>query len=214
MKKKKLLFLGILLSFLFICLLSYQKIINFLLSIDISDPIVLIIYIFLIFIYFLIPLPTTLIILFNGFIFKELGFVISYVIIILSSLILFYFSSKINIFFKFKKIEKYFNNKLKFYNYTTKNISIFLSRFIVPFFFHNLYYGLAKVKFSKFLLIIILAEIPVTFALNSIGHSLKDFASYPDLSLLVLLQNVNFYVPFLIVLVLYFVINKFKDKLH
>jgi len=214
MKKKKLLFLGILLSFLFICLLSYQKIINSLLSIDISDPIFLIIYIFLIFIYFLIPLPTTLIILFNGFIFKELGFVISYVIIILSSLILFYFSSKINIFFKFKKIEKYFNNKLKFYNYTTKNISIFLSRFIVPFFFHNLYYGLVKVKFSKFLLIIILAEIPVTFALNSIGHSLKDFASHPDLSLLVLLQNVNFYVPFLIVLVLYFVINKFKDKLH
>ena len=214
MKKKKLLFLGILLSFLFICLLSYQKIINFLLSIDISDPTFLIIYIFLIFIYFLIPLPTTLIILFNGFIFKELGFVISYVIIILSSLILFYFSSKINIFFKFKKIEKYFNNKLKFYNYTTKNISIFLSRFIVPFFFHNLYYGLVKVKFSKFLLIIILAEIPVTFALNSIGHSLKDFASHPVLSLLVLLQNVNFYVPFLIVLVLYFVINKFKDKLH
>ena len=71
-----------------------------------------------------------------------------------------------------------------------------------------------KLYYLVFLLIIILAEIPVTFALNSIGHSLKDFANHPDLSLLVLLQNVNFYVPFLIVLVLYFVINKFKDKLH
>ena len=61
-------------------------------------------------------------------------------------------------------------------------------------------------------MIIALAEIPVTFALNSIGSSLKDFSKEPNLSLQSLITDINFYVPFLIVTVLFFFINKIKKN--
>jgi uncharacterized membrane protein YdjX (TVP38/TMEM64 family) len=162
--------------------------------------------------FFLTPFPTTIIILFNGFVLKEYGFILSYTIIIVSSMILFYFSSKLDKFFIFRKILNYIKNKTKIYRYTKKNYSILLTRFVIPVFFHNICYGLIKVRFTKFILIIALAEIPVTFALNSIGSSLKNFYEEPNLSLESLITNTNFYVPFLIVIVLFFFINKIKKN--
>ena len=197
---------------IFIFLTNYQKIINFLIYIDVSNPINFMIYIFIIFMFFLTPFPTTIIVLLNGFIFKEYGFIISYIVIVTSSAILFYFSSKIDKFIIFKKILEYFKEKTKIYKYTKNNYSILLTRFIIPFFFHNVSYGLVKVKFIKFMLIIALAEIPVTFALNSIGLSLKDFSEETNLSLQSLVTNVNFYIPFAIVTVLFFFINQIKKN--
>jgi uncharacterized membrane protein YdjX (TVP38/TMEM64 family) len=72
--------------------------------------------------FFLTPFPTTIIILFNGFVFKEYGFILSYTIIIVSSMILFYFSGKLDKFFIFKKILKYIKNKTKIYSYTKKKL--------------------------------------------------------------------------------------------
>ena len=197
---------------IFIFLTNYQKIINFLIYIDVSNPINFMIYIFIIFMFFLTPFPTTIIVLLNGFIFKEYGFIISFIVIVTSSAILFYFSSKIDKFIIFKKILEYFKEKTKIYKYTKNNYSILLTRFIIPFFFHNVSYGLVKVKFIKFMLIIALAEIPVTFALNSIGLSLKDFSEETNLSLQSLVTNVNFYIPFAIVTVLFFFINQIKKN--
>ena len=162
--------------------------------------------------FFLTPFPTTIIILLNGYIFKEYGFIISYIIIMISSAILFYFSTKIDEFLIFKKILKYIKNKTKIYNYSNKNYSILLTRFVIPFFFHNISYGLIKVKFTKFILIISLAEIPITFALNSIGSSLKNFSKAPNLSLQSLITDTNFYLPFLIVVVLFLFINKINKN--
>ena len=214
MKKKILLIFLTLASFilLFAFLANYQKIIYFLTYINILNPVNFLIYIFITLMFFLTPFPTTIIILLNGFIFKEYGFIISYIIIMTSSAILFYFSSKIDEFYIFKKILKNLKDKTKVYSYTKKNYSIFLSRFLIPFFFHNISYGLIKVKFIKFILIIALAEIPVTFALNSIGSSLKDFSKGTNLSFQSLVTDINFYVPFLIVIVLFFFINKFKKN--
>ena len=214
MKKKILLIFLTLASFilLFAFLANYQKIIYFLTYINILNPVNFLIYIFITLMFFLTPFPTTIIILLNGFIFKEYGFIISYIIIMTSSAILFYFSSKIDEFYIFKKILKYFKDKTKVYSYTKKNYAIFLSRFLMPFFFHNISYGLIKVKFIKFILIIALAEIPVTFALNSIGSSLKDFSKGTNISFQSLVTDINFYVPFLIVIVLFFFINKFKKN--
>ena len=213
--KKILLILFTLTSFVLISifLINYQKTIYFLSNIDISNPFSFMIYVFIVFMFFLTPFPTTIIILLNGFIFKEYGFAISYVIVIISSAILFYFFSKIDKFIFFKKILKYFKDKTKIYNYANNNYSIFLARFVIPFFFHNIYYGIVKVKFIKFMLIIALAEIPVTFALNSIGSSLKDFSKDINLSVQSLLNDINFYIPFLIVIVLFFFINKIKKNL-
>ena len=214
MKKKILLIFLTLASFilLFAFLANYQKIIYFLTYINILNPVNFLIYIFITLMFFLTPFPTTIIILLNGFIFKEYGFIISYIIIMTSSAILFYFSSKIDEFYIFKKILKNLKDKTKVYSYTKKNYSIFLSRFLIPFFFHNISYGLIKVKFIKFILIIALAEIPVTFALNSIGSSLKDFSKGTNISFQSLVTDINFYVPFLIVIVLFFFINKIKIK--
>ena len=214
MKKKKLLIFVTLASFilLFTFLINYQKIIYFLTFINVLNPINFLIYIFIILMFFLTPFPTTIIVLLNGFIFKEYGFIISYIIILISSAILFYFSTKIEEFVIFKKILRYIKNKTKIYSYTKKNYSIFLTRFIIPFFFHNISYGLIKVKFTKFILIISLAEIPMTFALNSIGSSLKNFSKAPNLSLQSLITDTNFYLPFLIVIVLFFFINKINKN--
>jgi uncharacterized membrane protein YdjX (TVP38/TMEM64 family) len=213
-KKKTLLIFVTLVSLilLFTLLTNYQKIIYLLTHVNFFKPINFIIYIFIILIFFLTPFPTTIIILFNGFAFKEYGFIISYVIIIISSIILFYFSTKLDEFLIFKKILNNIKDKTKIYNYTKKNYSILLSRFVIPFFFHNVCYGLIKIKFIRFILIIALAEIPVTFSLNSIGSSLKSFYEEPDLSLQSMITNINFYVPFLIVIVLFFFINKIKIK--
>ena len=214
MKKKKLLIFVTLASFilLFTFLINYQKIIYFLTFINVLNPINFLIYIFIILMFFLTPFPTTIIVLLNGFIFKEYGFIISYIIILISSAILFYFSTKIEEFVIFKKILRYIKNKTKIYSYTKKNYSIFLTRFIIPFFFHNISYGLIKVKFTKFILIISLAEIPMTFALNSIGSSLKNFSKAPNLSLQSLITDTNFYLPFLIVVVLFLFINKINKN--
>jgi len=214
MKKKILLIFLTLASFilLFIFLTNYQKIIYFLTFINVLNPVNFLIYIFIILMFFLTPFPTTIIVLLNGFIFKEYGFIISYIIILISSAILFYFSTKIEEFVIFKKILRYIKNKTKIYSYTKKNYSIFLTRFIIPFFFHNISYGLIKVKFTKFILIISLAEIPMTFALNSIGSSLKNFSKAPNLSLQSLITDTNFYLPFLIVVVLFLFINKINKN--
>ena len=214
MKKKKLLIFVTLASFilLFTFLINYQKIIYFLTFINVLNPINFLIYIFIILMFFLTPFPTTIIILLNGFIFKEYGFIISYIIIIISSTILFYFSTKIDEFLIFKKILRYIKNKTKIYSYTKKNYSIFLTRFIIPFFFHNISYGLIKVKFTKFILIIALAEIPMTFALNSIGSSIKDFSNESNLSIKSLVTDINFYLPFFVVIVLFFFINKINKN--
>ena len=42
--------------------------------------------------------------------------------------------------------------------------------------FHNIFYGLINIKYTKFILIVLLAEIPLTFAINSIGISLKTYS--------------------------------------
>lgn len=214
MKNKMLLIFVTLTSFilLFTFLTNYQKIIYFLTFINVLNPVNFLIYIFIILMFFLTPFPTTIIVLLNGFIFKEYGFIISYIIILISSAILFYFSTKIEEFVIFKKILRYIKNKTKIYSYTKKNYSIFLTRFIIPFFFHNISYGLIKVKFTKFILIISLAEIPMTFALNSIGSSLKNFSKAPNLSLQSLITDTNFYLPFLIVVVLFLFINKINKN--
>ena len=214
MKNKILLILLILTSFILltIFLTNYQKIIQLLTSIDVFKPISFLIYTSIIFIFFLIPFPTTIIILLNGFIFKEYGFIISYIIIIISSSLLFYFSTRLDNFLIFKKVINYIENKKKIYNYTKNNYSIFITRFLIPFFLHNICYGLIKVKFIRFILIIALAEIPVIFAINSIGLSLKSFSKKPNLPLQSLVTDINLYVPFLIVIVLFFLINKIKKN--
>ena len=187
--------------------LNYEYIIDFLLIFDKSKQNLQILYIFFIFLFFLTPIPTTLIILLNGYLFREVGFIISYSILIIASIILFISSKKIYSFSFSKK-------KMRILKLSKNNLSIFISRFLIPFFFHNIYYGLTKIKLRKFIFIILFAEIPFTYALNSIGNSLNVFTNKIELSILEILLKADFYIPFLIIFVLFIISNKYKNKIN
>ena len=107
------------------------------------------------------------------------GFFIIYPIIILDSLLIF-FSSKIliksKLFKFFFKKDIYKDYRLVKINKSSSNNYIFiLSRYIFPYFMHNIIYGVLNISRKKFLYLIVLSEIPLTYAFIMLGNSLKDF---------------------------------------
>ncbi len=195
--------------------LNYEHVIDLLLISGKSQQNIQILYFLIIFLCFLTPIPTTLLILLNGYLFKEAGFIISYSIIIIASTILFLSSNKIYYFINLnKKNNFFFKKKFKLLKLSQSNLSIFISRFLVPFFFHNIYYGLTKIKLRKFVFIILFAEIPFTYALNSIGNSLNIFNNKMDLSIQDILLRQDFYIPFIIIFVLFIICNKYRNKIN
>ena len=191
----------------------HKNFLDFLVSIDITKFNFLTVYITICLIYFHFPLPVTLIILLNGYLFKDTGFYISLSLIVLSSTIIFFSAKYIETFFKLNI--KYFLSKknIKIEKLTSNSFSILISRYIVPFFFHNLYYGLIKIDFKRFFIIIFLAEIPMTYAINTIGKSLKNFTTEVNVSIYDLSTDKNFYVPFLIIIFIFFFMKYIRKSL-
>jgi uncharacterized membrane protein YdjX (TVP38/TMEM64 family) len=191
----------------------HKNFLDFLVSIDITKFNFLTVYITICLIYFHFPLPVTLIILLNGYLFKDTGFYISLSLIVLSSTIIFFSAKYIETFFKLNI--KYFLSKknIKIEKLTSNSFSILISRYIVPFFFHNLYYGLIKIDFKRFFIIIFLAEIPMTYAINTIGKSLKNFTTEVNVSIYDLFTDKNFYVPFLIIIFIFFFMKYIRKSL-
>lgn len=208
--KKKLIYLFVLFILVFcVFLFIYNKeIIHFLINLDLSKKYFNILYIILTLAYFLSPLPVTFVILLNGFFFKEYGFILSIIQIFIGSLILKNLSNKIN---KVLKIN-FSSKKINFDNLSSNNYSIFISRLIVPYFLHNVYYGLIKVNLFKFMIIIFIAEIPMTYALSQIGKSFAEISSDYSISLYSLFTDINFYIPFLIIFILFIITNYFYKK--
>ena len=191
----------------------HKNFLDFLVSIDITKFNFLTVYITICLIYFHFPLPVTLIILLNGYLFKDTGFYISLSLIVLSSTIIFFSAKYIETFFKLNI--KYFLSKknIKIEKLTSNSFSILISRYIIPFFFHNLYYGLMKIDFKRFLIIIFLAEIPITYAINILGKSLKNFTTELNFSIYDLLIDKNFYVPFFIIIFIFFFMKYIRKYL-
>jgi len=155
------------------------------------------------FLYFLTPLPVTPMILFNGFFYGFFGFFIIYPIIILDSLLIF-FSSKIlvksKLFKFFFKKDIYKDYRLVKINKSSSNSYIFiLSRYIFPYFMHNIIYGVLNISRKKFLYLIVLSEIPLTYAFIMLGNSLKDFM-YEEINVIKIFYSINFLLPLFIVL--------------
>ena len=191
----------------------HKNFLDFLVTIDITKFNFLIVYITICLIYFHFPLPVTLIILLNGYLFKDIGFYISLSLIVLSSTIIFFSAKYIETFFKLNI--KYFLSKknIKIEKLTKNSFSILISRYIVPFFFHNLYYGLMKIDFKRFFIIVFLAEIPMTYAINTIGKSLKNFTTEVNVSIYDLFTDKNFYVPFLMIIFIFFFMKYIRKSL-
>ena len=90
----------LLVAIIVLSLLFYKEILNFLIHLDISNSNFMVIYVAGCFLYFFTPLPTTLIIILNGYFFKSIGFYLSLLLVFFGSTILFMFA---------KKIKNYFN---------------------------------------------------------------------------------------------------------
>ena len=107
------------------------------------------------FLYFLTPLPVTPIILFNGFFYGYLGFFIIYPIIILDSLLIFFSSKKLvksKLYKFFFKKDIYKDYRFVKINKLSSSYYIFiLSSYILPYFIHNLIYGILNISWKKFL---------------------------------------------------------------
>lgn len=214
--KKYLRITSLILFFIVLSILGiffYKNILNFLISMDVTKFSFFTIYIIICLIYFIFPFPVTLVILLNGYLFKEIGFYISLCLIVLSSTIIFFSSKFIETFFKINI--KYFllKKNIKIEKLASNSFSILISRYIIPFFFHNLYYGLMKIDFKRFLIIIFLAEIPITYAINILGKSLKNFTTELNFSIYDLLIDKNFYVPFFIIIFIFFFMKYIRKYL-
>lgn len=167
------------------------------------------------FLYFLTPLPVTPIILFNGFFYGFFGFFIIYPIIILDSLLIF-FSSKIlvksKLFKFFFKKDIYKDYRLIKINKTPSSNYIFiLSRYILPYFMHNLIYGILNISLKKFLYLVVLSEIPLTYAFIMLGNSLSNFM-YQEINIIEIFYSQNFLLPLSIILIFIIVMKVFKKN--
>ncbi len=191
----------------------YKNILDFLISIDVTKFSFLAVYITICLIYFIFPLPVTLIIILNGYLFKDIGFYISFSLILLSSTIIFFSSKFIETFFKLNIKYFFLKKNIKIEKLTSNSYLILISRYIVPFFFHNLYYGLMKIDFKRFFIIIFLAEIPMTYAINTIGKSFKNFTTEVNFSIYDLFIDKNFYVPFFIIVFILFFMKCIRKSL-
>ena len=189
-----------------------EEIINYLISIDFSNSKIIYTYILVSSLYFISPLPVTIIILLNGFFFKELGFYISIFQIFLGSTLLNLFSKKIKNFFNINLSNKIKSKIFNLRKISENNYSIFFTRYLLPYFIHNLYYGLTKVKLFRFLIIVIISEIPMTYAINSIGSSLNKISFDYTLSVYTLFTDINFYIPFLIIFMVFIITNYLNSK--
>ena len=161
------------------------------------------------FIFFLSPIPTFPIIIFNGFLLKDLGFLFTYLIIILCSLILFYCARYIKIFQKIKyfkkiiiKINDNINADLNFFVIAT-------SRYVLPYFVHNVFFGSILKNAKTFLIAIIISEIPVIFVLNKFGKYINDFNNIKNFTIENVLKT-EYILFFALFLCIFVVINRFS----
>ena len=209
MKKKSIYLVATIFLILSILLFKTKdEIIFFIINLDFTSTQFKTTFIFLTLIYFLTPLPITIIILLNGYLFNEYGFFLSMLQISIGSLILKLLSYRINEILKINLRYK----KINFKKLSANNYSIFISRLIIPYFIHNIYYGLINVGLKKFFLIIFFAEIPMTYALNQIGSSIAKISSDLNLSFYSLITDINFYIPFFIIFVVFIIANYLYKK--
>ena len=132
-------------------------------------------FLFLInFVIFLTPIPTTPLIIFNGYILGNYGFILSYLIILVCSILLFKLVRYLKFIFSFrflsrinKKINKNKNNDLNF-------LIISSSRYVFPYFIHNIFFGSILKKTNIFFYSILVAEIPIVFFFNQLGKQLNE----------------------------------------
>ena len=168
---------------------------------------------FLNFVYFLTPIPTLPLIVLNGFLIQNYGFFLSYFMIIICSTIIF---SKSKMFISFLQKFNFYNSlRSKINNNINNDFNFYIiasSRFLLPYFFHNVFFGSILKNSNIFIFSIILAEIPIIYILNKFGKYLRDFSDLYSYNLNEIL-NFNFILFFLVFFLLIFIISRLSKYL-
>ena len=212
--KKKIIFvlLFIFLFFAYLYVIDYKYLVSVLIEYQSFNKYFSLLFIFISFLYFMTPLPVTLIILANGYFFENLGFIISIFQVVICSALIFSFAKRIDGYFNLNNYKNKIFKKINVNKFSQSNYSILLSRYILPYFFHNIYYGILNVKLKKFTLVVIMSEVPMLYALNSIGKSMNNFDYNTSISIFSIFLDQNFYVPFIIMFVIFIMSNYLYKK--
>jgi len=110
--------------------------------------------------------------------------------------------------------KKIFDNSQvkKFLNISNQSLIFFLLRYTLPFFVHNLFYGLSKISNTKFIILVSLSEIPFTYALYILGMSLKEL-SFESLDLTKVFLSKNFLFPLFFIVIFTIIVNYILKKI-
>ena len=163
---------------------------------------------------FSLPIPYTLIIITNVYVFGWLGFFLVILSVPLGSLITFFYVKKFSNFIrKIKFFHKIFQNKLnntiKFYN----NIYILiLIRATVPFFLASVIFSLTNISMKKYLYSTIIGTFSHIFLCSLIINSVRDsIINYNDIK--ISWNDPRFFLPLIVMFLLVFISKKINIKL-
>ena len=163
---------------------------------------------------FSLPIPYTLIIITNIYVFGWVGFFLVMLSVPLGSLITFFFIKKFTNFIrKIKLFHKIFKNKLinkiKFYN----NIYILiLTRATVPFFLASVIFSLTNISIKKYLYTTIIGTFSYIFLCSLIINSVRDsIINYNDIK--ISWNDPRFFLSLIVMFLLVFISKKINKKL-
>ena len=133
---------------------------------DINKAYLLILLIFCSIIILSIPIPGSFVVAINASFFGIAGFLISFISALISSILIYFFYSKLPYSFKPKEIEKIAKYKNNLYLLT-------ILRSIIPFPVGTYIYVILKIKFKYFILSTALGIIPGTLSITLMFSSIK-----------------------------------------
>ena len=175
-------------------------------------------YVFIFFILSVIglslPIPYTLIIILNVYVFGWIGCFIVILSIPLGSIITFFYVKKFSSFIKkIKFFQIIFKNQLNKKINLHNNIYIFFfARATLPFYLVSLIFSLTNISLNKYILVTIIGTIVNILLVSSIIISIRDtIISYNDI--LISWKDPRFFLPLIVLLMFVYLGKKMNIKL-
>ena len=161
---------------------------------------------------FLTPIPTTPFIIFNGYMLGNYGFILSYLTVILCSIILFKFMKNLKFIFSIKFMNKITEKIYKNKNNDLNFLIITASRYVFPYFFHNIFFGSILKKANIFVYAILIAEIPIVFLLNQTGKQINEISDIGTVESILTIEHFMLFISFVFVVIIFRKSSKFIKK--
>ena len=162
-----------------------------------------------------LPIPYTLIIIINVYVFGWIGFFMIILSIPLGAVLTFFYIRKFfNLILKFKFFHKILNNKLNDNIKLHNNIYfLFFTRAYLPFFLVSTVFSLMKISIKKYIYITIIGTFFNVLLLSLIINSIRDsIINYNDV--IINWKDPLFFLPLIFLLLFVYLGKKFKLNLY